>query len=61
MAVSLRVLTMREEALGDDKMQIIFCTGHCDVKQPALLLDLGSGAGAEVGGNAAVNDVQHED
>ena len=61
MPVALGVLPMGEEALRDDKMQMILGAGHRDIEQTALLLDFGGGAGAEIGGNAAVDGVQHED
>ena len=61
MPVALRVLAMREEALRHDEMQIVLGARHGDIEQPPLLLDLGRRAGAEVGGNAAVDDVEHED
>ena len=59
-AVALRVLAMREEALRHDQMQIVLGARHRDIEQPALLLDLGRGAGAEIGRDAAVDDVEHE-
>ena len=61
MAVALRVLAMGEEALRHDQMQTVLRPRHGDIEQPALLLDLGRGAGAEVGRDAAVDDVEHED
>ena len=61
MPVAVRVLPVREEALRHDEVQIVLGARHGDVEQPPLLLDLGRRAGAEVGGDAAVDDVEHED
>ena len=61
MPVTLGVLTMRKEALGDDEMQIVLGSGHRDIEQPPLFFDFGCRAGAEIGGNAAVHGVQDED
>ena len=60
-AVALRILAVGEEALRHHEMQIVLGARHRDVEQAALLLDLGGRAGAEVGRNAAVDDVEHED
>ena len=61
MSVALRILAIDEEALRHDKMQAVLSPGHGDMEQPAFLLDLRRCSGAEIGGNAAVNDIQHED
>ena len=61
MPVALRALAMGEEALRHHEMQIVFGSRHRDIEQPALLLDLGRGAGGKVGRDAAVHDVEHED
>ena len=50
MPVALGVLPMGEEALRHDEMQIVLRAGHRDIEQPAFLLELGRGAGAEIGG-----------
>ena len=59
-AVALRVLAVDEEALRHDQMQVVLCARHRDVEQAAFLLDLGRGAGAEVGRHAAIDDVEHD-
>ena len=42
-------------------MQLVLGPRHGDVEQPPLLLDLGRRAGAEIGRDAAVDDIEHED
>jgi hypothetical protein len=49
-----------EEALRDDEVKIVLGARHGDMEQAPLLLDLGGRAGAEIGGNASVDDVEHE-
>jgi hypothetical protein len=61
MPVALGILSMGEEPLRHDKMQIILRARHRDIEQPAFFLDLGGGAGAEVGRDTAVDRVQDED
>jgi hypothetical protein len=61
MPVALGILAMGEEALRDDEMEIVPGACHRDIEEAPLLLDLGRGAGTEVRGNAAIDDVQHED
>ena len=61
MAVARGGLLMREEALRHDEMQLVLGARHRDIEQPPLLLDLGGRAGAEIGRDAAVDDVEHED
>ena len=61
MAVALGLLAVGEEALRHDQMQVVLGARHGDIEQPALLLDLGRRAGAEIGRHAAVDDVEHED
>ena len=46
---------------GWTKRQRVLGAGHRDVQQAALLLDLVGVAGREVGRDAAVGDVEHED
>jgi hypothetical protein len=41
MPVTLDALSVCEEALWDDKMQIVLGAGHRDIKHSALLLELG--------------------
>ena len=60
MAVAGRGLAVREEALRHHKIEAVPGARHRDVEQPALLLDLVAGASAEIGGNAAVDGVKHE-
>jgi hypothetical protein len=59
MPIAERILAMGEEALRHDEMQIVFGAGHRDIEQTPLLLDLGRGADAEVGGNTTVNHIQN--
>ena len=60
MPVAVRVLAVREEALRHDEVQVVLGARHGDVEQAPLLLDLGGRAGAEIGGDAAVDDVEDE-
>ena len=43
------------------QIEVVLGAGHGDVQQPALLLDLGRRAGAEVGWHAAIDDVEQVD
>jgi len=61
MAVAMSALAMGEKPLRDDEMQVVPGAGHRDVEQPAFLFGLGGGADAQVGGNAAVDDVENVD
>jgi tRNA(Ile)-lysidine synthase TilS/MesJ len=61
MAIALRVLAVDEEPLRNHQMKVVLCAGHRDVELSAFLLDLGRGAGAEVGRHAAVDDVEQID
>src|SRR4029077_1546500 len=61
MAIPLGLLAMNEETLRDHEMEVVLRAGHGDVKQAAFLLDLGQGAGAEVGGYASIDDVKQVD
>ncbi len=59
--IAVGALLMHEEALRDREMQMILGAGHRDIEQAPLLLELGGAAGAEIGGDAAVDHVQQED
>src|SRR6478736_4190866 len=59
-SVALRALAMNEEALRHDKMQAVLRPSHGDMEQPAFLVDVRRCSSREIGGNAAVNDIQHE-
>ena len=61
MAIALRMLAVDEEALWHDQMEVVLGAGHGDVEQATFLLDLGRGAGTEVGRHAAIDDVEHID
>jgi hypothetical protein len=61
MPVALRVLAMGEETLRNNEMKIVLGARHRDIEQTPLLLDLGGRPSAEVGGNAAIDDIEHED
>ncbi len=58
MTIALRVLAVDEEALRHDQMEVVLCAGHGDLEQATFLLDLRRGAGTEVGGHAAVDDIE---
>ena len=58
MAVALRVLAMREEALRDHQMEIVLGARHCDIEEAPLLFDLFRSASAEVRRNASINDIE---
>src|SRR6202047_5191488 len=61
MPVALRILATGEETLRNNEVKIVLGARHRDIEQTPLLLDLGGRPGAEVGGNAAIDDVEHED
>ena len=61
MPVALRTLAVGEKALRHDQMQAVLGARHRDVEQPALLLDFRCCSGTEIGGNTAVDDIEHED
>ena len=61
MPVALRILAMGEETLRHNQVKIVLGARHGDIEQTPLLLDLSGRPGAEVGGNAAIDDVEHED
>src|ERR1700730_14955194 len=42
-------------------MEVILRPCHCDVEQAAFFLQFGGGAGAQIGGHAAVDNVEAED
>ena len=52
---------MDEETLWHHQMEVVFRAGHGNVEQSTFLLDLGRGAGTEVGRHAAVDDVEQID
>jgi hypothetical protein len=49
------------KALRHQQVEIVFGACHRDIKQPPLLFDLFRCAGREIGGYAAVNNIQNED
>ncbi len=57
MPIALRTLTVREEALGDDQMEVVLGSRHGDVKQAAFLLELGGCTSAQIRRHAAIDDV----
>ena len=59
--VAVAALGVDIEALRHDQMQMILGAGHGDVEQPPLFLDLGAGAGREIGRDAAVDAVEQKD
>jgi len=61
MPVALRILAMREETLRHNEVKIVLGACHRDIEQTSFFLDLVGRPSAEVGGNAAIDDVEHED
>ena len=61
MPIALHILPVGEEALRHEERSDVLRPRHRDVEQPPLLLNIGGGAGAEVGRYAAIDDVEHED
>ena len=59
-AVAVPRLAVHIEALRDDQRQFVARPGHRDIEEAPLLLDLFGRAGREIGGNAAVDAVEHE-
>src|SRR5208282_6755421 len=60
-AIAVFRLAVDIEALRNDERQLVARTSHRDIEQAALLLDLLGRAGREIGRNAAVDAVEHED
>jgi hypothetical protein len=60
-AVALRVPAMGEEPLRDHNVKVVLRPRHRDVKEAAFFLQFRTGAGAEIGRHATIDDVQHED
>jgi hypothetical protein len=42
-------------------MEVVLCTGHGYVEQASFLLNFGRGAGPEIGGHAAIDDIEQID
>jgi hypothetical protein len=61
MAIAVVPLTVREEALRHDQVEFIAGARHRDVKQAPLLLDFRCRAGSQIGRDAPVDHIQHED
>ncbi len=61
MPVAPRRLAMDEESLQRHQAQTVLRSRHRDIEQPAFLLYLGCRARREIGGDAAVDGVKHED
>src|SRR6516165_3036863 len=59
--IALGMLTVCEEALRHHQMEIVLGPRHCDVEQPAFLLEFRRSAGSQVGRHAAVDHVEHVD
>src|ERR1700674_5169177 len=57
-SIALRILTVGKEAMGYDEMQTACRAGHRDIKQPTLLLDFRCGAGAEIGTDTAISNIE---
>lgn len=61
MPVAGRRPSMGEEALRDNKVEAVLRPRHRDIKQSAFLLDFVGRADTEIGRNATVDGVEHED
>ena len=61
MPIAMQVLAMGEESLRSNEVKIVLGARHSDIEQTPLFLDLGGRPGAEAGGDAAIDDVEHED
>jgi hypothetical protein len=61
MPIAMQVLAMGEESLRGNEVKIVLGARHSDIEQTPLYLDLGGRPGAEAGGDAAIDDVEHED
>jgi hypothetical protein len=59
--IALRMLPVGEEALRHHEMKVVLGSRHRDVEQATFLLELGRGAGTQVGRHAAVDHVEHVD
>src|SRR5436305_786148 len=55
------MLVGAEEPQRLNQMEILLSTGHGDIKQTALFLDLRRIAGGHVRGDAAIDEMQHID
>src|SRR5580693_8401924 len=51
---------MRVEAMRDNDVELVLRSGHRDVKQPALLLDLLRASGSQIRRNAPVDRIEQE-
>ncbi len=60
MPVAVAALSVHEEPLRHDQVQMILGAGHGDVKKPPLFLDFGTGSGGEIGRQAAVHRIEEE-
>src|SRR6516165_8733663 len=61
MTISSHTLAVYEETLRNHEMKIVLRACHRDVEQATLLFQLLSSAGAKIGGDAAINDVEDKD
>jgi hypothetical protein len=59
--ISLCALAVYEETLRNYEMQIVFRARHRDIEQGTFLFQFLGGAGAEIGWNASIDDVEDED
>ncbi len=46
--------------LWHDELKVILGAGHRDVEQTAFFLDFLCGAGGEIGGDAAIDTIEHK-
>ena len=61
MGIAATALLMIVEPLRQHQVHLVLGAGHGDVEQAALLLDIGGVAGGEIGGEAAIDHVEHVD
>jgi len=58
--ISLDALAVNEKPLRDHEIQIVLSPRHRDIEQATFLFYFLSGAGAKIGWNAAVDDIEDE-
>ena len=59
-AVAGATLTVREEALGNHQVKLVFCSRHGEVEQPTFFLDFRRRAGGKVGWQTPIDRVEQE-
>jgi len=61
MTITADALAVHEKPLRDYQMQVVFRSRHRDVEQSTLLFQFLRGAGAKVGWNASIDDIEDKD